>query len=105
MGTVTVTRRNGLAMGILAMLAVLLMTSASATSSKGSAVFEEDTREAAEEAGEESWTSWAKEKISEGLGLKQREEEEEKAAKTATDEVTFGGYAYIYRLLYVQRFI
>lgn len=92
-------------MGILAMLAVLLMTSASATSSKGSAVFEEDTREAAEEAGEESWTSWAKEKISEGLGLKQREEEEEKAAKTATDEVTFGGYAYIYRLLYVQRFI
>lgn len=92
-------------MGILAMLAVLLMTSASATSSKGSAVFEEDTREAAEEAGEESWTSWAKEKISEGLGLNQREEEEEKAAKTATDEVTFGGYAYIYRLLYVQRFI
>ncbi|KAJ0972995.1 hypothetical protein J5N97_020954 [Dioscorea zingiberensis] len=91
----TITRNvRGLAMGLLVVLLVVVLpvTAVSATSKDGG-VIEEDTGEA-DRAGEGSWTSWAKERISEGLGFKQREEEEETAspnkisdlAKTAKDK-------------------
>ncbi|KAJ0976503.1 hypothetical protein J5N97_018468 [Dioscorea zingiberensis] len=94
MSTITTRNRRGLEMGLLVVLlvVVLLVTAATATSKVG-AVLEEDTGEA-DRAAEGSWTSWAKERISEGLGFKQQEEEEETAspnkisdlAKTAKDK-------------------
>lgn len=45
-----------------------------------------DARKEAKESSE-SWTEWAKEKLSEGLGLKQ-DETKESATKRASDETT-----------------
>lgn len=68
---------------VLLALLLAVVASAAMTATTKSDVEEsaEEMRRAGDQEGSESWTTWAKEKISEGLGFKDKLDEEEAARK------------------------
>lgn len=79
--------RKGLPVRMLLLLGLLLLAAAPFTETTKSGADEEETRKAGKEDSSESWTIWAKDKISEGLGLKHQQLQEEEAAQKARDTV------------------